>query len=58
MPRKSTGITLLIAGAVLCVVALSADSLGIGAYPGVGLKQLAGAAVGIAIAVAGVRRLR
>lgn len=58
MQPKSTGIALLAFGVVLFLVALSADLLGIGAHPGIGLKQLAGAAVGVVLAVAGLRRLR
>jgi hypothetical protein len=44
---------LVVLGIVLLAVSLFADQLGIGNGGGIGGKQLAGAAVGIVVAVAG-----
>jgi len=53
MSQRTLGIVLLVLGIVLLVVSLAADQLGIGSGGGIGGKQLAGAAVGIVVAVAG-----
>jgi hypothetical protein len=53
MSQKTIGVILIVVGVVLLVVSLAADQLGIGAGGGIGGKQLAGAAVGIIVAVAG-----
>jgi hypothetical protein len=58
MSNRTRGLILLAAGALLALVALGADGLGLGAHPGVGWKQLVGMAVGIVVAVAGVRDMR
>ncbi len=58
MAVKSTSVGLLIVGIVLMVVSLAADPLGIGAAPGMGWRQLAGTAVGVVLAVAGIATLR
>jgi hypothetical protein len=51
-------VVLLTAGVLLFLVALLADSLGIGSKPGLGMKQLVGAFAGIVIAAFGMAGLR
>lgn len=58
MSSKTLGVVLLVSGVLLFLVALSADSLGLGSHPGVGLKQTAGAVVGVILAAIGMRSLR
>jgi hypothetical protein len=58
MSTKSRSLVLVIVGALLAVVALGADALGVGAHPGMGWKQITGAVVGAAVAVAGALGLR
>ena len=58
MPKRLQGVVLLVAGIVVIVLSLAADSIGVGANPGLGMLQLVGAAAGIAAAVIGVVRLR
>jgi hypothetical protein len=52
MNKKTIGIILLIVGAILLIVSLAADSIGIG-VPGFGLKQITGTVVGVIVAVIG-----
>jgi hypothetical protein len=54
MPQKTLGTLLLVAGIVLILVSLLADVIGIGGKPGIGLKQVCGAAAGIVIAIIGM----
>ena len=58
MSSRSIGVLMLAVGVLLFLVALAADPLGIGPSPGIGLKQIAGAIVGVCLAAAGVVRLR
>ena len=58
MPKKTRAMALLAAGALLLVVALGADVLGLGGHPGMGWKQILGAVVGVGLAVAGALGLR
>ena len=58
MSTKARSVALLTAGVLLFLVALSADSLGLGSKPGLGMKQLAGAFVGIVLAALGMAGLR
>ena len=53
MSKKTIGIGLIVIGVILLIVSLAADSLGIGGVPGIGIKQLAGAGVGLIIAIVG-----
>lgn len=54
MRRKSIGIVLLVIGVLILLVSALADVVGLGADPQVfGYRQIAGAAVGAAIAVVG-----
>jgi hypothetical protein len=52
MNKKTMGIVLLIVGAILLIVSLAADSIGIG-VPGFGLKQIAGTVAGVIVAAIG-----
>jgi hypothetical protein len=54
MSTKSRGLVMVGVGAVVVIVCLAADALGIGNQPGVGWKQLTGAAVGLITLVIGV----
>ena len=55
MSRKMIGIALIALGDVVLIVALAADSLGLGMAPGtIGYKQITMAVVGIIIQVAGI----
>ena len=58
MSDKTVGVVLLVAGVLLFLVSAAADPLGIGGYPGIGMKQLAGIVVGVVIAALGMVRLR
>jgi len=58
MSPKLRSVVLLTAGVLLFLVALLADSLGIGSKPGLGMKQLVGAFAGIVIAAFGMAGLR
>lgn len=55
---KNQSLALLAVGLVVAIVALAADSLGLGGHPGIGWKQILGALVGAAVAVAGGLGLR
>jgi len=58
MSNRSRGLILIAAGAVLALVALGADLLGLGGHPSFGWKQILGAVVGCAVAGLGLRDLR
>jgi hypothetical protein len=58
MSDKTVGVVLLVAGVLLFLVSAAADPLGIGGYPGIGMKQLAGIVVGVVLAALGMVRLR
>ena len=51
-------LVLLVVGVLLFLFALTADSLGVGSYPGLGWKQVVGAVVGVVLAALGITRLR
>jgi hypothetical protein len=55
---RAVPVVLLVAGVLLFLVSLSADVLGFGPSPGIGLKQLAGAVVGVILAAVGMVQLR
>lgn len=55
---RTRGLTLLVVGVLLAVISLAADLLGFGPSPGIGLKQGAGAVVGVVLAVTGWVQLR
>jgi hypothetical protein len=51
-------VALLTAGVLLFLLALTADSLGLGSKPGLGYKQIAAAFVGMVVAAFGMAGLR
>lgn len=58
MSSKLVAVGLLVTGVLLFLVALAADSLGLGPFPGIGLRQIAGAILGVVLAAVGMVRLR
>jgi len=58
MSKKAQGVVALVVGVLLFLVALTADSLGVGAAPGLGWKQIVGAVVGAVLAGAGLTMQR
>jgi len=54
MAKKVIGYILIIIGALVAVIFLAADSLGIGSYPGINWVQMLGGAIGIIILLVGV----
>lgn len=58
MAMRTRGFVLIGAGAVLALVALAADPLGLGGYPGIGWKQILGMLAGAAAAIVGFLDLR
>jgi uncharacterized membrane protein YcjF (UPF0283 family) len=58
MKKEGSTLILIGVGIVLLSVSLLADVLGIGDYPGIGFKQIAGAVVGAVIAIIGFRMRR
>jgi len=50
--------SLLVAGVLLFLVSLTADTIGIGEGTGVGWKQITGAVIGVVMAAIGMVRLR
>ncbi|MEJ2188659.1 MAG: hypothetical protein P8Y93_04435 [Acidobacteriota bacterium] len=48
----------LVIGVLLFLLSLTADSLGLGTSPGLGLVQIVGAVIGVVIAAFGMYRLR
>ena len=58
MSNRTRGFVLIAAGAILGLVALAADPLGLGGHPGIGWKQILGTLAGIAAAVVGFFDLR
>ncbi len=53
MNNKTIGIALLVVGIVALLVGLFADSLGLGASPVFGYKQIIAVVVGVVFAIAG-----
>ncbi len=52
--KRIVGIVLLLVGVVVFVLALAADVIGIGGYPGFGSSQIAGIVAGAIAAVVGL----
>ncbi len=51
--KKNLGFVLIAVGIIILLLSLFADPLGIGGYPGVGVKQIGGIIVGLVIIIAG-----
>jgi hypothetical protein len=58
MSAKTRSVALLTAGVLLFLLALTADSLGLGGTPGLGYKQLLAAFAGMIAAAVGMAGLR
>lgn len=52
--KKTIGIVLFGVGAVILILSLAADPIGIGGSPGFGWKQILGALVGAVLTVVGL----
>jgi hypothetical protein len=52
--KKTTGVVLFGVGAVILILAIAADPIGIGGSPGFGWKQILGALVGAVLTVVGL----
>ena len=55
MSKTSVGLILMAFGIVIAVVAAAADMIGIGNYPGLNWVQMLGVAIGLVLAMSGVR---
>ena len=53
MDKKQLGIVLLVVGVIILLVSLLADTIGIGGAARFGYRQIAGAVVGVILAVVG-----
>ena len=53
MSKRTIAYLVIVLGAVVLVISLSADALGIGGTPGIGWKQLTGAAIGLIVMIYG-----
>ena len=49
---------LLVAGVLIFLISLTADTVGLGEGTGIGWKQIAGAVVGVVVAAVGMVQLR
>ena len=55
MSKRTLSILLIAAGVLLILVSLLADTIGVGAQPGIiGWKQILGAAIGAAAGIGGI----
>ncbi len=54
MTNRTISSVLIIGGALLLIVSLIADLIGLGSYPGLNWAQLTGAAVGLVVLIVGV----
>ena len=58
MSSKTINLVLIIAGALVLLLSLLADLIGIGSYPGINWAQILGAGAGIIVLVLGILRNR
>lgn len=58
MSNRTRGLVLTAGGALLALISLTADAIGLGAHPAFGWKQILGVVVGVVIAVSGLRDVR
>ena len=54
MSNRTMAYLIIVLGAVVLIISLAADSLGIGGAPGIGWKQLTGAGVGLIVMIYGI----
>jgi len=55
MSKKTISSVLIVVGVIIVVISLAADLLGIGNISGFGWKQMLGTAIGVVVALIGVR---
>ena len=58
MSKNTINLILMIGGALLALVSLLADVIGIGSYPGINYAQIGGAVVGVLFILLGFLRYR
>ena len=58
MEKKTLGFIILVIGIIVFLIALLADTLGIGGFPGIGTKQTIGIIAGLVICISGLLFLR
>ena len=58
MSNRARGLALIAAGALLVLIAVGADALGLGGHPWFGWKQILGTVVGVGVVGIGLRDLR
>ena len=58
MTQRQSALLSLVVGALLVLVSLFADALGVGGQPGFGWKQMGGLVIGVALVAFGLWRRR
>ena len=58
MNKKTLSMVAIVGGALLALVSLTADFIGIGTYPGINSAQLIGTAIGFLAILVGLRLRR
>lgn len=58
MSKKTISLVAIIVGAILALISLIADYIGVGSYPGINYAQLGGIAAGLLIVLIGLRLRR
>ena len=53
MDKKGWGLLFLIIGIIILLISIFTDSIGLGGYPGIGMKQTIGIIIGLVIAIIG-----
>jgi hypothetical protein len=53
MEKKTLGLIITIIGIIVLIISLFADFLGIGGYPGIGMRQTIGIIISVTILVIG-----
>jgi hypothetical protein len=54
MTNRTIRLILIFVGALILIVSLTADLIGLGSYPGLNWAQLTGAAVGLVVLLIGI----
>jgi len=54
MTNRTIRLILIFGGALILIVSLTADLIGLGSYPGLNWAQLTGAAVGLVVLIVGI----
>jgi len=58
MSKKTISLIAIVLGAIVTLVSLTADLIGIGSYPGLNWAQLIGTAIGLLLILLGLRLRR